>query len=1308
MDLELNLVYNSQSAKLYDEGTSSAAITKSAGTVVTAYYEVYDSYGNWLRTSAQQYSSSEPSLIDILTQTPTSGTTVPGSTTSGNETWVFNGYYEFSPSTGLLKSDSIINATIAKSATDSAKNIFGVGWRLDLPTLNIDTGSVYVTLADGQTYLYDSTAVTGLKNYQLGDVSFATDTSVSNGTDTSAYKLRYASGFTQYYSSYGDLLLETDRFGNQITYYWTTNNGLRLLTKIVDSAGRIVTLDYNESGAFIRYGDKTITLSKAQIPGIAGKYCLSSYMDANGNTTGYTYTFDRANFDILGKTAAVNTYANLASITYQTGLRTSYLYSASTKNLGSSGSMTYFKAAKRWDSYGNAEYSTQEYYYSGEPDGYPSYKASTIPTSYSYSTKVFNKDGEAVTYFYNYKHLLVKTESTADALTMSKDIWYDENKNVPVKDVTTKTANGLSRISSIDTYEYDSMGNMVLENHPVDPDDLEGGEYITRYSYDSAYNILTGKTYKQDKNTTIIEKYTLSSDKKSIAVAEVYSNDALLKRTCYDYSSNGNMLKSAAMMDSDSWSITSYTYGSDYKELYPTMITCVESDTASGEHSVKLKSSTATYDFYTGKALTSTDGNGNTTSYEYDVLGRVVKELLPDGHSRTTKYDDKKNTVLTTDAEGGSLLYCYDSVGLLASVTKTLTGEVIVSNSYDARGNLISSTDANGNVTAYGYDVLDRLISNILTDREGKIISKKTISYTDNFKDQYGKIYYKVAVTTAGDTKPLIMESYFNGRDQLVKESRVGASTVQYRTYTFDYLSNTLSITGYDGAKTSYTYNAFGKGLTATDRNGNTSCFSYDMLGNQITATNALGVTVTTRYDALGNVTSVSIPQDDGRSAVTKYYYDLAGNMIKTVDANGGVTKQSYNSRGLLTAVEQVISPKKSIIVKLEFDGESRETARITGLYSEADTGFSVQTKKYDAYGYLILEKDAVGNTTTYKYDANGNVISSIDRNGVTTYNTYDGLNRIIRKYNSKDGQDAETTCVYDLNGGLKSSANSSSSAESTYDGFGRITEIKFGSGVKKSYTYDAGDRVTDYAIKIGSVEEYRVKYEYDAGGRRTAVVYSGLRSTFAYDAANRLVSETNGLTGAVTTYKYTLAGAAKTIDTVLADELVNHCEYKYDLVGNETEKAENGETTTYTYDALSRLVTAALPDGTTQNYEYDDYGNISSLTEIKGNNIAESLYYYDKAGRLKLKSCEKDGTQSRFEYDDCGNLIYREDVTTRNGGSAGSENRYVYIGYNLLAMSVTSYGETYLYTYDVEGLRNGKDSAEETTRYICESGNVV
>ncbi|MPM07620.1 hypothetical protein SDC9_53926 [bioreactor metagenome] len=50
MNLNLNLMYNNLSAKLYDEGTTSASITNSYGTTIIAYYDVYDNNGYWLRT----------------------------------------------------------------------------------------------------------------------------------------------------------------------------------------------------------------------------------------------------------------------------------------------------------------------------------------------------------------------------------------------------------------------------------------------------------------------------------------------------------------------------------------------------------------------------------------------------------------------------------------------------------------------------------------------------------------------------------------------------------------------------------------------------------------------------------------------------------------------------------------------------------------------------------------------------------------------------------------------------------------------------------------------------------------------------------------------------------------------------------------------------------------------------------------------------------------------------------------------------------------------------------------------------------
>jgi RHS repeat-associated protein len=179
-------------------------------------------------------------------------------------------------------------------------------------------------------------------------------------------------------------------------------------------------------------------------------------------------------------------------------------------------------------------------------------------------------------------------------------------------------------------------------------------------------------------------------------------------------------------------------------------------------------------------------------------------------------------------------------------------------------------------------------------------------------------------------------------------------------------------------------------------------------------------------------------------------------------------------------------------------------------------------------------------------------------------------------------------------------------------------------------------------------------------------------------------------------------------MSTYLAGELTDHYEYKYDLLGNQTSKDENGEVTRYLYDALSRLKIVRMPENHYQVYEYDDYSNIESLAEMEGRKIAETLYYYDEAGRLVLTSCENDGTQSRFRYDAEGNLVYREDASTQYGVTASEECTYIYNGSNQLTTVMPSGGEICEYTYDLEGLRAEKISGGETIGYVYENGYII
>ena len=816
MDLNLSVVYQNLNAKLYDEGTSSASISNSYGTVI-AFYDVYDSNSHWLRTGSLQYTSSDSTIL--------------GTTTVNGENWIFNGFLQYPAGTSLLTSSSIVNAAREKNVTAASKSICGVGWSFNLPGLDVDGDTVYVTLPDGQTYIADAANPSGLKDYKFNDIYFGTDSSQSNGTDASAFKLRYANGSVDYYTQYGEILLQTDRFGNKITYYWTAENGIRLLTKIVDSAGRAVTVRYDNSGTYFKCGNQTVSLLKTEIPDHPGKYYLSSYVDAGGRKTDYGYSLSGAGFDSIGKTAANNTYANLTVIQYPSGFSTNYTYSSSKKNLGSNGYMDYFKVSQRWDSVGAEEYNMQKYFYANEPDGYPTYKASAIDPSYGYQTTVINQNGDSTQYFYNYKHLLCQKQILRSDTKEIQKTSYDDRKNVPVRVETSLSDGKSSYVKKLDLYQYDVRGNLISENHPEDPANAASTEYETTYQYDGKYNILLNKTYKQDKDTTIVVKYTLSDDKKSVIAENTISNGNSLEYKTYDYDSFGNLIKSAAKINADQWAVTKYEYSKEYGYAYPvckTSVGVVRADGTKQDITERYK-----YDFNSGNLLSKTDGNGNQTTYTYDQLNRVLKETLPDGLCRTYTYDDNRNVLTATNATKTSIVYRYDPFGRLSSVNEKATGAVLATRQYDTRDNLTQSTDANGNQTEYTYDSTSRITSVTVHDKDKNLVSQTQVSYHENFADAYGNHYFKVTVTKKGTTGSYVTNYYYNSKDMLVKIGRVSGSGEDISSYRYDYLQNMVSETGYDGAATAYRYNALGKLLQKTDAEGGTTSYAYDGLGKR-------------------------------------------------------------------------------------------------------------------------------------------------------------------------------------------------------------------------------------------------------------------------------------------------------------------------------------------------------------------------------------------------------------------------------------------------------------------------------------------
>jgi len=105
-----------------------------------------------------------------------------------------------------------------------------------------------------------------------------------------------------------------------------------------------------------------------------------------------------------------------------------------------------------------------------------------------------------------------------------------------------------------------------------------------------------------------------------------------------------------------------------------------------------------------GRIVTRVDGNGVTTTYGYDVMGRLTSITAPN-LSIAYGYDEVGNLETMTDGTG-TTSYTYDALNRLETIT-TPTGQII-EYGYDEVGNLLTIETLFGLVT-YAYDDLNRL-----------------------------------------------------------------------------------------------------------------------------------------------------------------------------------------------------------------------------------------------------------------------------------------------------------------------------------------------------------------------------------------------------------------------------------------------------------------------------------------------------------------------------------------------------------------------------------------------------------------------
>jgi len=452
---------------------------------------------------------------------------------------------------------------------------------------------------------------------------------------------------------------------------------------------------------------------------------------------------------------------------------------------------------------------------------------------------------------------------------------------------------------------------------------------------------------------------------------------------------------------------------------------------------------TRTFDSAYGVLKSQTDPNGRTTSWEYDLFGRRVKETHPDGTSTTVAFTAcnannsycgvadlrmRVDTVLR-DTAGAPIRTSYDyldSVGRIRVQDDPLPlGSALshVVSTYDIQGRLESRTvpySANyQGKTVYDYDLAGRQISAKLFDTTGTVIRQSSMRYegrrtvsrnprhSESIKlhDAMGQLREVIDPETAASTKYAYQ---FSGTDLV--------STVT------DSKNNAIVTT----------VNLIGNKVRTSDPDMGVWTFEHNSLGEMTKQTDAKGQWVVfDDYDALSRPTKRREYENASTFAESTWTYGTAAEhaygQIKSVTDSSYTEAYDFDSLGRPAATH--ITMPGEPVYHINYDYEAT-TGQVDTVTYPASTGTPLKVKYEYTKGVQTSVKEFTNNvvgTTFWQLtatDAMGNVTGEALGNGMQVRTGYDPTTGLMTSRQSGTDSGASNrqnlAYVWDANGNLE------------------------------------------------------------------------------------------------------------------------------------------------------------------------------------------------------------------------------------------------------------------------------------------------
>ncbi len=377
-----------------------------------------------------------------------------------------------------------------------------------------------------------------------------------------------------------------------------------------------------------------------------------------------------------------------------------------------------------------------------------------------------------------------------------------------------------------------------------------------------------------------------------------------------------------------------------------------------------------------------TNAGTQVTTFEYDAVGRVTKQIMPDNREINYRYDANGNLTSLTPPGRPAHVYLYNEVDQAKQYTPPSLAGIVTPQTvyaYNLDKDLTQVTRPDGQTVSLNYGVTT-----------GKLDSM-TIP-TGNYSYSYNATSGQLNSITAPDNG--VLSYSYDGF--LTKNSTLtGAVSGSIdRVYDNDFRITARSINGANSISYQYDDDSLlilAGSLSINREAQKAGIINGTTLGNLTTTRTYTGFAELVTFDASYNTTSLfntsytrdklgritqKIEAIESVSTTTDYDYDLSGRLF-TETTGGSTTSYTYDANGNRTHINGSIVG--------DYDDQDRLTSYAGASYQYTDNG-------------ELHSKIEAGQTTNYLYDVLGNLrqVTLLD----TTQIDYviDGQNRRIGK----------------------------------------------------------------------------------------------------------------------------------------------------------------------------------------------------------------------------------------------------------------------------------------------------------------------